>query len=273
MKRVFIAVISIAAIALLVQAVSGKREARQTDIADAREMEPLLTEDPIVPQREEDLSDAHQIWVPTVDDIKRTRLDPAFSIDSSRLYDLAYLNDPDLLAYARTQNFSAECIVAREKRRLDGVEVPKGVCAHAYTSMMVNPNKDDFEAFSDQELQSLAETDASAAVILGRRVNDRDRSEYWYEVAVALSGKPGPLEEWISGRDQGLTEAEYNALRYEVYLAAAAIGGYGIDALPTLEVELSEAGVPLEPIRQRANERLRRLTAMRMSLVGRGWRA
>ena len=68
----------------------------------------------------------------------------------------------------------------------------------------------------------------------------------------------------------GQLDTEKAALGYEVYLTMSALG-YGSENLSLYATELEKAGVPLEPIHEKAGLRLDRITDKRRALTGSGW--
>lgn len=196
--------------------------------------------------------------------------DDSFVVDRERLYDVSYLVDPLLIAHATANNVTAECLLARAKKRRDGVEIARGVCRRLDAVHFLNPKTGDYASLSNDELASLALADASAAVVMGRRLNNRVLSERWFELAVALSGKAGPLQEWVANHDDDLGRRERLELQYEVYLTTAALG-FDTGAAEVARERLTSEGVDLAPIYERANARLERLSGLRQTYVGKPW--
>jgi len=99
--------------------------------------------------------------------------------------------------------------------------------AHEY-SHRVKVADHPYENYSDKELYALANSSPEAAIILARRVPNNIESEKYYEIAMALSGRPGPLEEWMMHRNlgglvrhNGVLDIDKAILGYEVYLTTS----------------------------------------------------
>lgn len=225
-----------------------------------------------------------------------------FQFDAGRLYDLSYETDSGLVAFAESIGKTPACLIDLVKRQVEGsAEAPlrcadrpsghasnKVVTPGTYETVCRNMGAQEvcrrvkvadhpYERYSDAELRSLAETSPEAAVILARRSQDEGEAEAYYERAVALSGKPGPLEEWMLHRNLGglvhiggSLDVDKAKLGYEIYLTTSRLG-YGADAAAEYERMLVEANIDLAPIQARANERFERLTDTREALVATGW--
>ncbi len=228
--------------------------------------------------------------------------EPEFQFDTSRLYDASYETDPGLVAFSKSIGRTPACLVDIVKRQVEGSSEPPARCrseAEPHSDeLFVNPGTYEsvcrflgtyevcrvvkvadhpYEQYSVAELRSLAETSPEAAVILARRSPDASEAEIYYERAVALSGKPGPLMEWMSRRSVGgmvhvggVLDVDKAKLGYEIYLTASRLG-HGADIAAKYEQALVEAGVDLSPVQLRAGERFERLTDLRQALVARDW--
>ena len=149
------------------------------------------------------------------------------------------------------------------------------------------------DVYSDEELRNMASTSPEAAVTLARRtVLDKDEAERWYERAVVLSSKPGPLIEWmlhqnIEGIDENsgvldgdaiavypsllLLDVEHAKVAYEISLIAEMLGFEQGVVVEKYEKGLTKEGVDLEPIRKQAEARFAQMTADRMELLSAPW--
>ena len=237
---------------------------------------------------------------PEVDTAPESAAD--FVFDVTRLNDPAYENDAGLVWFAAGRGLSASCLLAQIRSRLADAHWPDvcdvGNWAARHDRLYVLPGTYEevcslqgaevicrtervaahpFEKLANHELESLALSFPEAAVLLARRSSDPAVSERYYEQAVALSGRPGPLLEWM--RQTGIGGLEFNGgdldvgkamLGYEIYLVTQAFdhGGPAVDGYADA---LAGSGVALAPIHQRASERLERLRQLRMSLLGSGW--
>lgn len=223
-------------------------------------------------------------------------------VDLSRLGDPAYETDVDLVRLANGYGLTASCLLAQVRLRTagspvrdacdaarwvarhDGLHVLPGtyedVCRLRGAQVVCRPEKvaaHPFEQFENHELESLALSSPEAAVVLARRLPDPAAAERYYEQAVALSGRPGPLLEWMTRTGTGGLEFYGDQLDvgkamlgYEIYLVMTAFE-HGRQAADDYAGMLAGAGVDLEPIRQRAGERLERLRRLRLSLLGSDW--
>jgi len=147
-------------------------------------------------------------------------------------------------------------------------------------TMYVEPGPE-YANYTLAELESLAVVSAEAAVMLARRTQSTDEAERLYERAVVLSGKPGPLVEWMHLRDLGGIE-HYNGvlnvdkalLGYEVALIQARFP-YARQAnkksVYYYERLLADAGIPLDAAREHAAIRYVRMTRARHEIVGFPW--
>jgi hypothetical protein len=225
-----------------------------------------------------------------------------FELDKNRLFDKAYEADPDLVAFAEANDLSAACVVAVAKNYYHKIDVPDHACPAPgvfasntdiyllpgeYEEVCHTVREDEicrriktqdhpYEKYSDDELKSLSLSSPEAAVILARRTEDDSASIKYYERAVALSGKPGPLEEWMMHRDtggivhiNGLLDTEKAKIGFEIYLTIAALGGSDEPAKEYARL-LSQNNIDIEPIKKLAAERVASITAQRRALVGDG---
>ncbi len=224
------------------------------------------------------------------------------NVDLSRLSDPAYETDPDLVRLAEGHGLTAPCLLAQVRLRTTGIPVGDACDIASWTArhdrLHVLPGTYEercdlrgaqvicrtervaahpFEALGNHELESLALSFPEAAVLLARRSTDPAVSEHYYEQAVALSGRPGPLLEWMGHTGVGGLEFHGGhldvgkaTLGYEIYLVMTAFD-HGRQAADGYADALLDAGVELAPIRQRADERLERLHRLRLSLRGSGW--
>ncbi len=225
-----------------------------------------------------------------------------FVFDSERLHDLSYENDAELVEFAKSFGRSPACLIEIVRHQVEGGVFDVSLCPQnrdtSMDQMVILPGEFEtkcsyqygrefcqrvkvgdhpYEAYSDDELRSLAQSSPEAAVILARRQPDAASSEVYYEQAVALSGRPGPLEEWMLQRNlgglirhDGALDVDNAIIGYEIYLTTDRFG-YGSSAMVEYERSLLEVGVDLEPIRERAAARYSRLTATRNAMLGRDW--
>jgi len=152
--------------------------------------------------------------------------------------------------------------------------------AEDLTASQVEPGPE-YGRYTGEELRSLATSSAEAAVAFARRLESDTEAEQMYERAVVLSGKPGPLVEWMYARDQGGIEhysgvlnVDKAALGYEVALVQARFPyapNTTRDAVAYYETLLEAEHVALAPIRARAAERFERLSRERIAIVGWPW--
>jgi hypothetical protein len=229
-------------------------------------------------------------------------VETGFKFDSDRLYDISYEVAPDLVAFAASIGKTPACLIEIVKREIDGITPPESQCRGNAPSLTdekvilpgtyetdcrimrgqetcrrVKVADHPYEKYSDDELRALAYTSAEAAIILARRIPDDALSEQHYEQAVVLSGRPGPLEEWMLQRNLGglvqiggVLDMNKAKLGYEIYLTTAQLG-YGNDAAAEYERILKDANVDLGPIQRRADARFARLTNARRAIVSGGW--
>ena len=250
-------------------------------------------------------SSLSEVWrLPAVANAMNDNVESDFKLDADRLFDLSYQTDPALVAFAEANNLSVECIVAASKSKLHGIELPEGVCARpaqpeSVAGYLLQPgeyadecefiNGDEvchrvkisdhpYEQYSNSELESLATVSPEAAVILARRLQDNSESEKYYERAVVLSGKPGPLSEWMMHRNigglsrrNGVLDIPKAELGYEIYLTMEALG-YPAGSSDEFAQALKEEGIDLTTVRERANSRITRLTKEREVVLGIGSR-
>ena len=121
-----------------------------------------------------------------------------------------------------------------------------------------------YGVYSDADLEVMATASPEAAIILARRTVDDDESRHLYEQAVVLSGNPRPLEEWLLLRHGGVEyiDGELNVetakIGYEIYLILAKFE-YGHEGRRMYRQALTDAGVDLKPIKQKAGESYARM--------------
>lgn len=206
--------------------------------------------------------------------------DQPFEIDLDRIYDKGYAAEPEIQNLAESYNISPECLLALAKYRFDQVPLEPGICpkpAENSESLALSiPEDHPYHRYSDQQLETLAETSPEAAVILARRVESDEESREVYERAVALSGISSPLLEWMTARNTGGLNYDYGQLDvaaakvgYEIFLIAAAFDGKRDPIVDTYEVELRKEGVDLAQIEAHALQEVQELYAQRYELTGR----
>jgi len=195
-----------------------------------------------------------------------------FEIDETRLYDVSYLTDPDLVAYAESIDRTPECVVQRARVNMYDASIynPRDEVCYSVTArkfeIPIEPENLGF--MTTAELKALAETQPAANLMLANhyhRAQEFAEAERVLERAVALSGSPNPL--YKIAHANGVTD---DMLRWEIYLTAEALGRKNHpmmrellrNKLTTEEREIAE---------RRAQERVTRLTALRQELVGRPW--
>ena len=222
---------------------------------------------------------------PGIDSDLSPKVDSDFQIDPNRLYDITYETDPALVAFAEANDTTPKCLIDVLKRHLYGEPEHSDACDQVRqqqeqetNAMHVQVSEDHpYASYSDDELRSLATSSPEAALILARRLGFSEESEQWYERAVILSGKPGPLVEWLHSQSMGglqfsndVLEVESATVGYEVLLVVAKFGD-AKDAVAMFSKALTDAGVDLAPIQARADQRFARLTQARQELVGEPW--
>jgi hypothetical protein len=205
-------------------------------------------------------------------------------VDTSRLYDRTFENDPQIQRLARKTGVPAGCLIASWKMALYQEEIPDGVCAGNLTSSVhfIDAERDHpYNQYSNEQLRALAaQSSPEAAIILARREANVQESKQLYEQAVVLAGTGTPLVEWMTTHDTGGMIHEGDQLDvkrakvgYEVYLVVHAIEAEPETAI-TVEAyreELLAAGVDVEPIERRAAEYFEQLTAQRHAISNSGW--
>lgn len=229
--------------------------------------------------------------------------DAAFDFDKDRLYDPSYETDPALVEFAAEHGISPKCLIARVKAYFDRVPADQA-CANEsakydYSAHRLNIRTETYvcedvsgvphcqtvrvrehpyDEYSDAELRYLADSSAEASFLLAKRLGWDDEAEFFFEQAVALSGKSGPLEHFLvmkdaSGisRSNGKLQAPQAMTTYEVSLVMGWLGWPDDARLRYVEGALLEEGYDLEPVRQRAVERYNRITQRRLELLGRNW--
>ncbi len=196
----------------------------------------------------------------------------SFEIDESRLYDVSYLVEPDLVAYAESIDRTPECVVHRA--RVDMYDAatynPRdSICYSVTASKFAIPIEPENLGFMTiDELKALAETQPAANLMLAkhyRRAQEFANAERVLERAVALSGSPNPLYKIVY--TNGITD---DMLRWEIYLTAEALGRKNHPMMRDLlrnKLTIEER----EIAERRAQERVAKLTALRQELVGRPW--
>lgn len=201
-------------------------------------------------------------------------------LDESRLFDKSYEVDPDLLAIAEQAGLPPACIIAIAKQQFHGIEVqdecpPQTELGPDLPSLAVGV--DLYAEYSDADLESLATSDARAAVVLARRIDDPAEARKWYERAVALSGIGEPLLEWMYDRANGglsWTNGQLNVAAavegYKTHLIVAAVDDYRDPILETFQRELEDAGIDPGDAERQAAEEVARLREQRKALTGEG---
>jgi len=198
-------------------------------------------------------------------------------LDPARLFDRAYEGDPVVRAIAEDMGLSPACVIAYEKFALHDIPMPEGVCAtqgNQFPTLRVGEDHL-YTGYSNAELESLATSDPTAAVILARRTESDAEARAWYERAVALSGIAEPLIEWMTHRsigglfyENGELDVAKAARGYEIFLTAAAFGGASDVSLDIYQQELEAAGIDPGPIERDAANHVARLKADRAELTG-----
>ena len=188
----------------------------------------------------------------------------SFTLDRQRLYDVSYLVDPGLVAYAEAIDRTPECIVKTERGEASIDDRPLCTPVSAELHSLERPG----EALKNlplEQLLILADTDPKASIAVADFYywqGDIQKQELYTERAVALSGKANPLFE--------LTGDGGYELQYELILTAEALGR-------KIEAQIEQSAMNRLDAEQRASaevraqERVERLTALRQQLVGRPW--
>ncbi len=245
------------------------------------------------------------VWAtPNISNALSDTVESEFELDAGRLYDIGYESDPALVEFSQSIGKSPGCVLEMAKRVVDQVEPDLSRCrgesdSNSFDDLVLLPGTYEsvcrmqqgqeicrrmkvadhpYERYSDDELRSLALSSPEASIILARRLEDDAASERYYERAVALSGRPGPLAEWMLQRNlgglvrhDGVLDIDKAALGYEIYLTTSRLG-YGADAVAEFERVLSEEGVDVRAIQKKAADRFQRITDLRSSLVSDAWR-
>ena len=228
---------------------------------------------------------------------------PDFNFDIDRLYDPAYEVDPALVEFADSHGISPTCLIARVKAHMDQLPLPKecvdellqdnyaahrlGIQTHDYVCdevddvqncRMVRVREHPYDEFSDTELRYLADSSAEASYLLAVRLGWDEEAGHFYEQAVALSGKSGPLHRFLMMENaSGITytngelQVAKAKITYEVLLVMDWLGWPGDKYLRDVEEALVSDGHDIEPIRRLAEARYNRISWRRMELLGRGW--
>lgn len=190
-----------------------------------------------------------------------------FDVDRHRLYDVSYLADPQLIAYADSVDRTPQCVLVatRENVTPDTSEDP------ACFSVSQQAHKIGFTVgglsdMADEELLMLAETDPNANLALAyRHFEDAETVSRRVERAMALSGKAGPVQllqatddvpEGVHALEVLLTSEELGRRIDPVILAGFRSGL--TDELQALAQE-------------RAHQRASRIKQLRKDLVGEPW--
>jgi len=195
--------------------------------------------------------------------------DTFFEVDRERLYDVSYLTDPHLIAYAESIDRTAECVLAasREKVSADTSDDP------ACFSVSQAQHRIDFTVYglsdmTDDQLLALAESDPNANLVLARRhSNDPEIANNHIERAMALSGKAGPVQML-----QATDNIPRMAHALEVLVTSKELGRQ-IDPmiLATFRHGLTDDLQVLAE--ERAYQRADRIKRLRKDLVGKPWGA
>jgi hypothetical protein len=224
----------------------------------------------------------------------------SFRFDMDRLYDISYEADPKLVEFASSIDVTPSCLIGFIKAQKEKQPVPHcgRVKATDYSAHMLLPGvyeticytvdgdevcrrikTDDhpYEVYSDEELASSAESSPEAAIILARRISDSEASARLYERAVALSGRPGPLEEWMYQKNtgglewrNGVLDVDKAKVGYGVYAITGRLG-YGENNLQEYRSVLSQAGVDVDALDVEADEKFASLSELRMELLAQPW--
>lgn len=226
--------------------------------------------------------------------------DDSFKFDMDRLYDISYEVDPELVEFASSIDVTPSCLIGFIKAQIEKQPVPH--CGRVetadYSAYMLLPgvyetfcysvDSDEvcrrvktadhpYESYSDAELTTLSESSPEAAVILARRISDPQESVAFYEKAVVLSGKPGPLEEWMYQKDtgalqwrNGILDVEKAKVGYGVYAITSRLG-YGERALQEYKHALVQAGVDTDKLDYEAQVKFASLSELRIELTTKGW--
>jgi len=167
---------------------------------------------------------------------------------------------------------------SQTKRQLPSIELP--VVGRPVSDFQLPASDHAYSVYSDDELRAMSVSDPDAAVLLARRTDNDDAAELLYERAVALSGSPDPLFEWLFNRHSRagartggeLESLESTETAYEIALTTSKIVDWP-DGVQRYANELLAEGVDLAPIKQRADRRFDRLTRERQALLGEGWQS
>jgi hypothetical protein len=219
-----------------------------------------------------------------------------FKFDMDRLYDISYEVDPDLVEFASSIDVIPSCLIRVIKAQEEQQPAPH--CGRVqkadysvhmllpgvYETFCYSVDSDEFcrrvktadhpyESYSDAELMTLSESSPEAAIILARRASDTEASARLYERAVALSGRPGPLEEWMYQKNtgglewrNGVLDVDKAKVGYGVYAITGRLG-YGESALQKYRSILLQAGVDVDALDAEADEKFASLSELRKDLT------
>lgn len=205
----------------------------------------------------------------------------ALHYDSDRLYDKAYENDPGIQDIARRINLPARCVIEGLKQYQDDIAISDD-CLDALARAQMDAagpslavGEQEFGQYSDDELRSMATSDARAAVALARRTESDAEAKVLYDRAVALSGVGEPLIEWMYDREtgglfkvDGVLDVEAAMQGYKTHLVVSAIDSWRDPILESYQRELMLAGVDLGDVEREAAAEAERLLDARDRLVG-----
>ena len=226
--------------------------------------------------------------------------DDGFQFDLDRLYDLSYEVDPELIEFAASIGVSPGCLIQTVRANAENKELPvcggiraternehmllpgtyEKVCRDTGTGERCHQSKvadHPYESLSDDELRALADTSAEAAVLLARRMVDPLASRDYYERAMVLSGKAGPLEEWMYQKNAGglqWVDGKLDIQRaksgFGVYALTARLG-YGAQSLERYRQVLIDHDIDTTSLEKLADEEFERLTLERQALTANPW--
>ncbi|MGH8194918.1 MAG: hypothetical protein ACREQ8_11030 [Woeseiaceae bacterium] len=269
MRTIVIGVTATALLAVLVLAVKGDRD---PDLAE-QEAPPMSTAPPSEPQ---DLEE--RLPVINADGQEMPQ------IDMQRLLnERGYQNDPAVKYHAEMAQMTPYCFVETLKAHVNNDPMPEGCPTGPIVDeeeggrpdRMVVPDDNPYTEWSNAQLESAAVSDAVAAVMLARRMEDNAEARRWFERAVALTGDPGPLLEWMWNREtggiyseNGVTDLAKLKFGYKIWLIAAEIEGQPSEALEVFEEELVAHHVDLREIKAQATAEAHNLLELRQQLTG-----
>lgn len=192
-----------------------------------------------------------------------------FEVDRARLYDVSYLTDPQLIAYAESIDRTAECVLVAGREKVSPDTSDDSACfSVSQAQHRIEFTVGGLSDMTDDQLLALAVSDPNANLVLAHRhSSDPEIANRHIERAMALSGKAGPVQML-----QATDDVPFLVHAVEVLLTSEELGRH-IDPMILANFRHGLTDDLQTLAEERAYRRAEQIKRLRKDLVGEPWGA